>query len=415
MPYEFNFLLLNESETANLSDAIIMDPVSVLGVASGALTIAGAVGKAVAKLKELSDRYKNAPLSFTLIGNHLNTLRSALEQVSAWSDRACSPNLISSTHNAVEGISRLVEILDENLQTIDTRDDNLVSKQSKLGFLWNYAELKEYLDMLNIQILSLSVLLNAYTCRTLAEQEAVLGDEQNKQAMRIAEDASSFARSNKSRASWVATSSLYSQDTGAYTTKFSFDREVAGSLVYRTALRSNMHTRSWSTPGQHTVTTTGPKESIVLARATSSAQKETPYLRTPVAPVVALLGSSGSGKSTILRSMEFATSMGSMSKATSEMWRTILQNNVLDYLRTRLKMLLSLTLAGPDTGVLAAQQQREVLRFVVSDGCGDFNLRDIVRYFENPSVRFMLESYEDHATVPVRNMTRQVQQAAKRK
>ena len=140
-----------------------MESITALGVASNALEIVTVLSKAIKNINELQSKYRRANLTFTLLENQLITLKSALEEISEWDMKDCSPQLVQGSESATQSISILVTLLDEKLQSFQTDAVGDLTFHSKVMFLWDHAELKEYFGHLNSHIMSLSVLLYAHS------------------------------------------------------------------------------------------------------------------------------------------------------------------------------------------------------------------------------------------------------------
>lgn len=140
-----------------------MSGMEIIGVASAATSIAGVLSKSIKNVHELRSKYHAADLTFSVLDSQLNTLRNALDQMAQWSGNGCSDQLMQGSQSAVQGISALVRVLDDKLQTIQKNCSGDLTIHGKLSFLWGQSELSQYLNLLNGQIMSLSILLHAYT------------------------------------------------------------------------------------------------------------------------------------------------------------------------------------------------------------------------------------------------------------
>ncbi|KAL9092973.1 MAG: hypothetical protein Q9159_000597 [Coniocarpon cinnabarinum] len=215
-----------------------MDPISAFGLAANALEIGGALTRVIGSVRELRSRYKRANLTLVLLEHQLSTLKEALDQMGQWAEPTCSAQLRQKSEHAVQAIQTIVILLDERMQAIPTDNDGSLKLSGKLTFLRCHAELRELQDQLNSQIMSLTILVYAYTCGSIPEQQAVMNDEINRQVLQDAEDdASSLIVNNDALTNRSSTST---RDTGGWSREFAFDRDVTSAKVYRTALRSNM-------------------------------------------------------------------------------------------------------------------------------------------------------------------------------
>ena len=140
-----------------------MDPVTAVGLAGSAINIAGVLGRLVKTVNDLQTRFRHANLMLNLFGYQLDTLNRALDHMSSWNEGNCSQVLIDGSKSAIQGISLLVMLLEEKVQALQTKHGGRLTFQGKLTFMWSHAEMREYLNQLNGQIMALDVLRHAYT------------------------------------------------------------------------------------------------------------------------------------------------------------------------------------------------------------------------------------------------------------
>ena len=140
-----------------------MEPASAFGVAGAATDIVTVLSRTIKSIYDFRQRYRQMNLLFDLLDHQLNTLKSALYEMSRWTSEDCSSQLLAGSESAVRGISILVTLLEEKLQSTARDDLGALTFQGKLSLLWSQTEMREYLNQLNGQIMSLSILLQAYT------------------------------------------------------------------------------------------------------------------------------------------------------------------------------------------------------------------------------------------------------------
>ena len=139
-----------------------MDPITGLTVAATAVDLASILSRTIQNVNKLRNKYQQANILYNLLDYQLNTLKNALHEMSRWTQEGCSQQLVEGSESAVQGISLLVMLLDEKLQTFDRDDNGSLTFKGKINWLWGQSEFREYLTQLNGQIMSLSVLLQAH-------------------------------------------------------------------------------------------------------------------------------------------------------------------------------------------------------------------------------------------------------------
>ena len=140
-----------------------MDPITSFTLVGSVIDLAGVLGRSIKNMNQIRIKYNTANLHFNVLDCQLNTLRNALEEMAKWKESGCSDQLLEGSHSAVQGISLLTMLVNERLQASEKNDDGTLTFGGKVNFLWDQAELREYLNQLNGQIMSLTVLLQAYT------------------------------------------------------------------------------------------------------------------------------------------------------------------------------------------------------------------------------------------------------------
>ena len=177
----------------------LMDPVSIVGLASSALSIVSVIAKNVNALSTLQAKYRNADLSVFLLIGQLSTLKAALGQISEWikieglAAQSEHLQLVEDLKVALNGCQVLISILDDRVDQLENKEGSDSLKiQGKIVFLWEEQELNVYVTHLNNQVNALTLLLSAIHCRSSSHERTLLQSESRQVIQRLRDDTSSL-------------------------------------------------------------------------------------------------------------------------------------------------------------------------------------------------------------------------------
>src|ERR1700761_4842095 len=144
-----------------------MDPISsTLGVVAGVSSIVSVIGKSVAALNQLRQRYRDAELNITLLTGQLRIVQTALLQVQRWAE--CLPGdsqhyqLLIDLEDAVTHCKLLVEYIHNQISKFQWGDDQLLGVGSKVIYLLEDQATKDCLNRLDHQINALNLCITAF-------------------------------------------------------------------------------------------------------------------------------------------------------------------------------------------------------------------------------------------------------------
>ena len=138
--------------------------IGIVGSIAGVLDIAT---RSISKLSLLRSRYRQANLFVSTLLGQLCTVQASLEQLkrlqqSAGFHRALdSQELRTAFKVSLEGCDILLISLEEQLDQLSKNEEGNLYSRSKLVFMWHDQEVKDYLDLLDRQINTLNLLLQA--------------------------------------------------------------------------------------------------------------------------------------------------------------------------------------------------------------------------------------------------------------
>ena len=138
--------------------------VGIVGSIAGVLDIAT---RSISKLSLLRSRYRQANLFVSTLLGQLYTVQATLEQLKRLQQtigfhRALdSQELRTAFEVSLEGCDVLLISLEEQLDQLSKDEEGNLNSRSKLVFMWHDQEVKDYLDLLDRQINTLNLLLQA--------------------------------------------------------------------------------------------------------------------------------------------------------------------------------------------------------------------------------------------------------------
>ncbi|KAF2652377.1 hypothetical protein K491DRAFT_49640 [Lophiostoma macrostomum CBS 122681] len=260
-----------------------MDPASVIGIVGTALTVAEMAMKIISKLSQLKARYRNVPLQISTLIGQLYIVKAALDQLSSWSSedmwsRPRYQELALQLDTSLDCFCPLILTLQQHLDELDLPEDLDMTARSKISFLWNEQDLMGFLKLLDCQVNALNLFLQALQCKTLAEQQRFVKDEDNQTIIQKAKDC------NASIMGISDNMSVLSESTNVHTVSlaFGFDAALFGSRAYRSA---HLHPSNM----RRAITTAGLPQPSSISDARQPQAHMMPFELPPPVPSSSLL------------------------------------------------------------------------------------------------------------------------------
>ena len=141
-----------------------MDPVTLVGLVSSAVTLATICGSATKDLHTLGSKYKNAKLAILSMAQGLDTMQLAWSKISIWAQYQTPDGLLEED----DFIGRLRRSLETGSLVLDAlKEELLIYKPLKMGFaqrtkaVWNEGALRSHQERIRDQASSMTLLLQA--------------------------------------------------------------------------------------------------------------------------------------------------------------------------------------------------------------------------------------------------------------
>ena len=141
-----------------------MDPVTIVGLASSAVTLATVCGSTAKDLNILVSKYKNAKLAILSMVQGLDTMQLAWSRIGKWAQNQTSDGLLEED----DFVERLRRSLERGSLVMDAlREELLIYKPSKMGLtqrtkvVWNEGTLRSHQERIRDQASSMTLLLQA--------------------------------------------------------------------------------------------------------------------------------------------------------------------------------------------------------------------------------------------------------------
>jgi hypothetical protein len=145
-----------------------MDPCTVLGAVSSALSIVTLIGCTVKQLSELRGRYAEADQSIRLVVTQLSTIKSALSIIHEWAenDLVVSPkqaDLVGALSVAMDGCKVAMGALAEEVEGMvgKSMPTDTLGFKARTKYIWNESAMKEHQGRLQSQVMALQFLVVA--------------------------------------------------------------------------------------------------------------------------------------------------------------------------------------------------------------------------------------------------------------
>ncbi|KIW32736.1 uncharacterized protein PV07_04263 [Cladophialophora immunda] len=242
-----------------------------LSVVAGVASIVSVIGKSVATLTQLRQRYREAELNISLLTGHLQTVRTALLQVQNWAECLSGDSqhyqLMMDLGDAVTHCKLLVEYIDNQISKFQWSDDEaLLRVGSKVLYLLEDQATKDCLTRLDHQINALNLCLTAFQCRTPTDQKRLLERGESREVFNQAKDDATSLVGFRDSASFATFRTGLSTATKLSKT-FDFDGLLLRHKVYQNTFRSMLRRA------------TSPTEERTAEKGQRRALSDTPLLQ----------------------------------------------------------------------------------------------------------------------------------------
>ncbi|KIY00702.1 uncharacterized protein Z520_03367 [Fonsecaea multimorphosa CBS 102226] len=219
-----------------------MDPLcSTLSVVAGVASIVSVIGKSVATLNQLRQRYRDAELNINLLTGHLRTVRTALLQVQHWAECLSGDSqhyqLMMDLGDAITHCKLLVEYIDNQISKFQGNDEEFLRVGSKVLYLLEDQATKDCLTRLDHQINALNLCLTAFQCRTPIDQKRLLERDESREVFSQAKDDATSLVGFRDSASFVTARTGLSTAT-KWSKTFDFDGLLLRHKIYQNTFRS---------------------------------------------------------------------------------------------------------------------------------------------------------------------------------
>lgn len=141
-----------------------MDPATIVGLVSSAVTLATICGSAAKELHSLVSKYTNAKLVILSMVQGLDTMQLAWSRIGKWAENQTPDGLLEED----DFIGRLRRSLETGSLVIDAlREQLLIYKPLKMGLtqrtkvVWNEGTLRSHQERIRDQASSMTLLLQA--------------------------------------------------------------------------------------------------------------------------------------------------------------------------------------------------------------------------------------------------------------
>ncbi|KAJ5697864.1 hypothetical protein N7488_011548 [Penicillium malachiteum] len=218
-----------------------MDPVSAFGVFTGGLQVLQAIASTVQGLRQLCGKFKDADLTICALIFELNTIRTALTALEAWSPiYYYGPHADEFSRNfamTMEGCYFMMNILSQDVADLQqsAQSEAGIGLRIRMNVVWNDERMKEHQNMLRGQVQALHFLLEVYKCTSPAEKSQLLGRPEARQIMSRVADSTEVLRSHHGSRVGTDAASLSRTGSRPPLSHLDFDESADSSPVYHQA------------------------------------------------------------------------------------------------------------------------------------------------------------------------------------
>ena len=139
-----------------------MDPVTLVGIVEGSISLAVQCGSVAKSLNNLAGQYKYAKLTISTMVQNLDIMQVAWDRIGAWSKTSMAPiddhDLMQRLERFLQTGSLVLDALEEDLLSYDA-SYMTIAQRSRL--VWNENILQGHQSRIRDQAQSMSLLLQA--------------------------------------------------------------------------------------------------------------------------------------------------------------------------------------------------------------------------------------------------------------
>ena len=220
----------------------MVDPISIISLVEGSITLIVQCGSAIQSLKEIASKYKQAELILSSMKQEVDVIELAWKRIKDWFDS------YTIEIGDVELLERLDKSLKSGTNVISALQDDLLDYGSKkLGFMqrtrlnWNEKALRDHQARIRGQVQAMSLLLQVIKLPTSKARSEQLQAARTT-FLKSDESAYSIVPSRMSKSSSARDSVLSVESAELIHHRWSFEGELFGARVYKRIYAKNLIT-----------------------------------------------------------------------------------------------------------------------------------------------------------------------------
>lgn len=224
-----------------------MDPVSIVQLTQGSLSLALKCGHAVKTLSDIAAKYKNAEISITSMAQNVDVIQLAWSEMGDWCERYEPRNasddkiFLERLRRSLDNGTLVMTALEQDLRPYQT---NNLSLKHRSRFIWNENTLRDHQDRINHQATAMTCTMQAIQLRSTIARSQLL-EEVNPIFSKSDESAYSIVPSRMSSRISKSTShtSASHEDAEMSYRRLSFEDDLFTAKVYKRNYRNPMINR----------------------------------------------------------------------------------------------------------------------------------------------------------------------------
>ncbi|KAL4782291.1 hypothetical protein BJX76DRAFT_349497 [Aspergillus varians] len=229
-----------------------MDPITAVGLISGAFQIGQVITETLAGLSSLRAKFQHADLTIGTLEQQLRTIKAAITQLEEWTRarlRESPAEYNTSLDVALDGCRTVMEALLDQVQALTqgaSSNETGIGFRARMRVVWREDIMRGHQERLHSQVIALQLLL-----LRKAESRRII--------WKVADDAATLRSSTRYAGSRANTASSLSQRESMTvdTAVFDFDRTLATTLPYQ-----RVPQRSYSRPDTRSATSHGDQSQM---------------------------------------------------------------------------------------------------------------------------------------------------------
>ena len=150
-------------ETSELDRIIprVMDPVTIIGLVEGSISLAVQCGSVAKSLNNIAGQYKYAKLTLSTMMQNLDIMQLAWDRIAVWS----KDQVFTDDDSLKDRLERFLEtgfmVLDALEEDLKSYDAFKVTRHQRSRLVWNESTLQAHQTRIRDQAQSMSLLLQA--------------------------------------------------------------------------------------------------------------------------------------------------------------------------------------------------------------------------------------------------------------